>query len=283
MSSIRFHFGEGETLEVRGMERAMMGAHVQNIAAGVGHLATPMGSVWADRDVARLYGKFLGLTEAEIEDPRPLLSESVGLSLSAVGDRRTVFSWKGKEISSWSLALNTALAVGSDPIRLSAKIHGTCEIHGFFEGKDRDWLAGLIEEGLEEGVFREEFKPNHESGKCYCGTHSMGWIELIEQLRQSDEHAVVMSYSVTDGFPDPPKDWRPEVTGDERYAQWYELSDWKRFDLALTEVRNRGDNEPIGPKTLRALRFTHDLSLLDLMAGDIEKIEKKLGIAEGAE
>lgn len=272
MSTVYFHFGEGETLGLRGMERAAMDFHVRNIAIGVTRLTTVMSESWDDRDAQQHFGRYLGI-ESE-DDPRVKgLAQSIALNLGGVLDR-PLFSWKGKEISTWSLGLNTALAVGSDPIRLCAKIHATCEIHGFFEGKDRDWFAGLIEEGLEERVFRKGFE-NSQGERM-----SMGWTELTEQLRKSDEHPVVMSFSVTDGFPDPPEDWRPEFTGDERWGQWAELDSHERFYLALAEIRKDEHQKPIGPETLRKYRFAHDLSMLDLMANDIEKIEKSLGLRE---
>lgn len=52
------------------------------------------------------------------------------------------------------------------------------------------------------------------------------------------------------------------------------------FSLALAEVRQRDGNKPISPGTLRTWRFGHELSLLDLIAQDFDKIEKNLGLRE---
>jgi hypothetical protein len=257
----------------------MMGSRVTDIAGAVSGLIGFMSDGYRDRQAASIFGPFVGIEDPDSSEVRHL-ADRLMMSFSGYGSRTTPFSWKGVEIDAWCLALNTALAVGSDPIRLSAKIHATCEIHGYFEGKDRDWLAGIIEEGLEEGVFRKEvrFSRDWRNPEEPRELVSMGWTELIEQLRapHEDSDFVVMSFTVTDGFPDPPKDWRPEVTGDERLAQWYELDDRKRFDLALAVVREAGGNKPISPETLRKYRFGHELSLLDLMARNFDKIEAKL-------
>lgn len=278
MSAIRFHFGEGPILQVRGPERAAMGLYVQDCAIGAASILSGMGSPWDDRDTARLYGKFLGLTEPQMKNPPQGLAERLAMSAGGARGPGDV-SWKGKEIDIWTLSLNTALAVGSDPLRLAAKIYGTCEIHGFFEGKDRQWLAGLIMEGMEDNLFRRWLK--YSDGREL----STGWTELIAQLRRDDTEPVVMSFTVTDGFPCPPNDWRPDIVDtdedeDARLDAWCELHERDQFHLALADVRKRPGQKPISPETLRAYRFGHGLSFLDLRNSDIEKIEKSLGLRE---
>jgi hypothetical protein len=43
----------------------------------------------------------------------------------------------------FSAILNTTLAIGSDPLKLYARLHGQCEVHTFVEGKNRNWLADI--------------------------------------------------------------------------------------------------------------------------------------------
>jgi hypothetical protein len=50
--------------------------------------------------------------------------------------------------------------------------------------------------------------------------------------------------------------------------------------LTLVEVRRREGAKPISPETLRKWRFRHELSLLDLMARDFDKIERALELRE---
>jgi hypothetical protein len=278
VSAIRFHFGEGPVLQVRGPERALMSTRVTGIAVSMADLTGFMGDGWYDQRAFDLFGPFIGIEDDQSPEVRGL-AHRLAMSFSGIGSfRQTPFSWKGQEIDAWCLALNTSLAVGSDPIRLSAKIHATCEIHGFFAGSDRRWLADIIEEGLEEGVFRKEMRYPKDRLNPEGETElvSMGWTELVEQLRESLQFPVVMSFTVTDGFPDPPKSWRPHLKGGDRWEQWSSLDDRKRFDLALVEVVEARGNKPISPETLRKYRFGHELSLLDLMARDFDKIERSL-------
>jgi hypothetical protein len=51
-------------------------------------------------------------------------------------------------------------------------------------------------------------------------------------------------------------------------------------ERANMEVRGREGAKPISPETLRKYRFRHELSLLDLMARDFDRIEKALGLRE---
>lgn len=102
---------------------------------------------------------------------------------SGFGTKYLVDPRTGAEYPPFRLGLNTAMAAGSDPVRLLARIHGSCEIHGYVEGPDREWLAGIMETGLRDNVFRPD----------------RGWESLIELLRGRDDDPVVMSYSVTEG------------------------------------------------------------------------------------
>lgn len=83
-----------------------------------------------------------------------------------------------------TLASNTALAIGNEPLKLFSRLHNQCEIHAWVAGKHRAWLADTIEEGLEIGMYRQ----------------GMGWQGVIDLLRSSKRGAVVSEYSVTDSF-----------------------------------------------------------------------------------
>lgn len=58
------------------------------------------------------------------------------------------FSIDGEEHPCFDVALNTALGVGNDSLRLLARIHAQCEIHAYCMGSNRRWLAGLISKGV---------------------------------------------------------------------------------------------------------------------------------------
>ena len=140
----------------------------------------------------------------------------------------------GRKINSWHLVLNSASNIGGDALKLAVRIHAQCEIHGYVNGENRAWTAGIIEEGLGD-VFRT----------------GMGWESVIELLRESSNEPVIMSYSITDNFREMGySDWlssrlkeldvelEEEDEEGNSYAylleeEWYELDDKTRWDLAL--------------------------------------------------
>lgn len=154
----------------------------------------------------------------------------------------------------FSITLNTALALGSAPVKLGARIHGQCEIHCWVDGPDRAWLADVIQEGRTIGLFRDE----------------MGWEAVLELLRASDADPVVLSSSVTDDFPgthlaaglEPPV---PDLQGrkyedlsaaekeandtawEDREEAWEALTDDQRWDMSMQALRDLGNGLQIKP------------------------------------
>jgi len=131
----------------------------------------------------------------------------------------------GSPIDVFSATLNTAIVMGSDPIILSARLHGQCEIHTYIEGKNRNWLAGIIEQGRKSGILRSD----------------SGWESAIEHLRERDDEPVVTSYSVCDSFPNAGvSDWKPDKVDEDGEADWdayYDLSSEERWSLGMTALR----------------------------------------------
>ncbi|WP_163869618.1 hypothetical protein [Myxococcus eversor] len=86
-----------------------------------------------------------------------------------------------------TVILNTALVLGSDVVRLMARLHGQCEIHANIPAPECAWVAGIIDGGRESGVLRA----------------NMGWAELAAMLRASAAagETVVTYSSVTGAFP----------------------------------------------------------------------------------
>ena len=85
----------------------------------------------------------------------------------------------------FELQLNTAILFGSDAVKLSARIHGQCEVHGWFSTENKDWLCSIIQQGIKAGMFRD---PDWQK------------VQHLAQNTKSDR--IVMSYSVCDSFPD---------------------------------------------------------------------------------
>lgn len=113
-------------------------------------------------------------------------------------------------------SLNTAMALGSDPVRLLARLHGQCEIHAYVEGEDRAWLADMIEEGREFRVLRS----------------GMGWEKVAAFLRADSDGPVVTSYSVCDSFPN-----KQAADFDGDYDAWEALPESEQWSRALAGIR----------------------------------------------
>jgi hypothetical protein len=214
MSSVAFTTPTREVL-VRGPERAHAGIltnHIMLAVLGIGGSLHPSDhwilkyvpeGTWARRD-PRFIDTYLTGFEPILEVP---------------GHGR---------VHGMDLALNTAIVLGGDPLRLLAHMHGTCEVHGYILGHDRGWLAGIIDEGVASGVLRQSM--SHYTG----GTREdSGWLALAEMLRERDDEPVVTSYSVCEGFPNPGVALVPP----DDVEAWYDLPDDVRWDQAWTNLQ----------------------------------------------
>ena len=202
----------------------------------------------------------------------------------------------GVRLHTGDVELNTALVAGSDPIRLAAKIHGWCEAHAWVDGPDREWMAGIIEDGLATGIYRRTLPaPSGDTRP----PHTQGWEDVLGLLRESADGPVVMSYSVCDDFPNlgiadwaPPRlpdDWRPawadsaeglaewdayddaekaESRADAAESAWYDLSEERKWALAMDGLRSSHPWARIAPDTLAGVTFGPSVSVYDLFAPD---------------
>jgi len=291
VSRLYFHSPSG-TAELLGSERAHLGSLCNDIALGVLDLQWNADKV-EDLVDARHYPP-PGQYDYE---GRMRWRSNVETSLKVC--IREPLSWRGHEISSFSLILNTALVVGSDAVKLAARLHAQCELHAWVDGPNRAWLADLMQAGLDAGVFRDGFwfatAPDGPKGTW----SSQGWDEVIEFLRSRDDEPVVTSYSVGSCFPNRwiagwepppmPEGWAPDwadsdkgrmewerdyPTGDAReeyYYEvagdlWYELPDEEQWALGMAALRTSRDGLELRPDDWQAFRFRHNLSFLDLLA-----------------
>lgn len=174
-------------------------------------------------------------------------------SFSHGGDRLLTF--QGEAIPTFDLALNTVLAVGSDPLCLFAKFHAQCEIHAWVEGANRTWMADLIQQGLDSGLYRQ----------------GVGWDAVLKLLRASVEGPVVTSYSVTESFPNAyVAEWVAPTNddGEPDDDAWYDLPDGEQWDLAIAGLRRSRQVPALSPEILRA-RFGRQLTLIDIFGQEV--------------
>jgi len=130
-------------------------------------------------------------------------------------------------IPAWLCGLNTLIAEGSDPMILAARLHGQCEVHCYVEGKNRAWLAEIVDRGVGAGIYGAPWGYD-------------GWPALAAHLRARDDEPVVTSYSVTEGFPNAGVAerghlWTPDPDADGK--DWYALPDDEQWRLCMTALR----------------------------------------------
>lgn len=241
MTRVYFHTKHEGTVEILGRERAHMGLTCSDITVG---LVPQVHDDLLNHYFAARARDSVRSTDARFRD------RWVGTMLTVTDD--PVFRIGSELLDNFSLVLNTVLAIGNDPLCLFARLHGQCEIHGYVEGPDRAWMAGVIRQGLEVGLYRQ----------------GMGWDRLVTLLEQSDAEPVVTSFSVTGGFPNSAvADWTPpEVTGEDDYADaWYdELTSDERWDHAMTGLRAKHDIVSLSADNLHK-RFGHGKTLFDVL------------------
>lgn len=166
-------------------------------------------------------------------------------------DEKTDPKWNPVTISVWLSQLNTAMAVGSDPVKLMARLHGQCEIHCFVEGPNRKWLADIIEQGCESGLLRCGDDPRLDAG----------WFRVMDMLRKRDDRPVVCSYSVCEQFPNAAAANFPlplDEYGDPDPDAWYKLPKKERWELAMAGIRKTGWLE-LKPENWANYRFGDSL------------------------
>lgn len=235
MSRVYFH-SEARTAELRGSERAHCGVTCSDVA-----LALLSPERFGDDPVKRLIPSSHHLHRS----PGPF-SLVIGAAF-AVGDLEFVLP-DGRSISAFHASLNSVVAAGGDVLRLMARIHGQCEVHGYVEGPNRAWLAGLIEAGREVNLLRPD----------------QGWDDVVALLVSSSTEPVVTSYSVCEQFPN------PGIVGlveEQDQEAWYDLPRYEQWEQALAVLRSRPDALlEWRPDNWADVRFGEGITVMELRA-----------------
>lgn len=232
MSAVYFNSPTSES-KLRGSERAYMGTICVDIASGV--LAS---SSW--RSVESKLSRISNCSY-------PLDSMMAVRSwLTAAYDGKLTFN--GETYPSFEVVLNTVIATASPALCLLARMHGSCEIHAWVAEWDRLWFADVIEQGRKDNILRPD----------------QGWEDVMEHFRQGPPGPIVMSFSVTDSFPNRfVSDW-VKPADDEDGETWYDLDDEKQWELSMSALK-KDPYLQITPENLTTQGFGAGTSLWDAL------------------
>lgn len=149
----------------------------------------------------------------------------------------------------WTVCLNTAMALGGRPLKLLVRLHAQCEVHAYIEGPHRAWLAQVVRDGRASGLYRQ----------------GEGWEDVIALLDSRNDEPVVMSYSVTEQFPNPCD--LPEFAGwsEEQRDAWYEWPEARKWAEAMAALRARPGNLELKPDNFDDYFFGRNLKMWDVM------------------
>jgi hypothetical protein len=220
MSRIYFHSPSG-CAELRGAERAYMSVTIAQLSTAFLQLREYPGQPSPFRKALPA-----GAYPLQAEIGSSLFERHVAMYMQGSGESTIIID--GSPSSVFAVGLNTALAVGDDPLRLMARLHGSCELHTWVDGPNRAWLADIIGRGRATGLYRAD----------------MGWEGVADMLRSRDDEPVVTSYSVCEQFPNrhTARDggvWKGvSPDGDEDDGAWYDLPGEERWRLAMEGLRH---------------------------------------------
>lgn len=256
MSAIYFHSPSAE-MRLHGAERAYLGSLTHKLALGLldvgGH------------GTANQLNRFVSTSHylAQMDPKAPMWIQSYETAFR-VGMTSGLITWCGHEIDPFIVALNTALMVGNDQIKLAARLHGQCEIHVWIEGEDRQWLAGIISKGVETGIYRKE----------------MGWEAIVEFLEDRNDEPVITHYSVCDSAINPANvldSEKPQIsiaagntddTSDSLYDWWNTLTNEQQWEKSMAYHRTVSPQLSPGRWDYPDYHFTEGVTVFDLLAKD---------------
>lgn len=271
MGSVYFHSPSG-TVALWGGERGYLASLVSDTAGGL--LRSLDFNEKTQTRLKALIGPDHYLAKEELSKLSILQwAESYRLAFASGFSNESLVRVDDKNVETFSLQLNTAYVLGSDALKLAARIHGQCELHAWVDGPNRAWLADIVDSAMQSRIYRT-FAQN-------------GWDGVLKLLRARDDEPVVMSYSVCDNFPNSEFGWMPpwpegvperwsELTEaqkeirEARSEEWYDLDDAKQWEIAMPALRESGGGLEIKPDNWDTFRFRHGMTVMDLLSEDFE-------------
>lgn len=264
MSGVYFHTPSG-TEQVSGAERAQMGA----ISMEIGRAVLIGALDCSDDPTVHLNPNHERVRDRSSWVPSALTQRLDYILGGLRYDTSHALLFEGEPVAHGDVVMNTALAVGSDAIRLGVRIDGQCEIHGFIEGEDRAWVADLIADACDRGVFRRDFSVRHRDAG--------GWDAVVGLLRSRADEPVVLSYSVTAGWPNlecstwiapnAGREWDTDddkdLAVDEDYAAWEAIGEAEQWRTGMEWLRASPRLLRFDPNHWADYRFGNCLTAFD--------------------
>lgn len=239
MSSVLFDTRDGGRARLSGSEYVYMSMLVGDVLCAT----LPMSSTITTNYIVEGHYLLNSLRKGGIGSPD--WEASLRAAVHALGDRSSLFSYKGKPVTTFALSCNTVMAIGNHVMAFVAKFAGAAAGHLLVEGHNKEWLAQVIRDGLKIGVLRSR----------------MGWDDVIALLETGDPEPVVTHFSGTDSFPR--YDWQLRDKSLEQ-EEWSELSEEERWDLSEEFLREVKPHLILTDATLRST-FEHDLTIFDIL------------------
>lgn len=238
MSHIAFHTKGREPVKLRGSERA----HFSILSVDIAAATLPRGL-----DMVPNFINLVPLKDRERWAPQ-LTAERydswVPIYLSS--HSQTKLQFNGELHHCTETVLNTIIAMESDVMSLMVKIDGKCEVHGWFAPEDHSWFAAVMRRGLDNNLLRG----------------NSGWEAVIELFESDLSEPIVMSYSVTDGFPNP----HICDVSEEDEDEWFEhTTEDEKWDMSMLALR-RTDWTQISVENLHNERYLDGATLWDAVA-----------------
>lgn len=258
MSRIYFHSPSGDA-EIRGSERAWMGILINDLF----HVSLGLLHAYDTPSEPSPLRYVVNPNSHTLRSPNFL--DSVRLTTNTAFETAT-FAIDGEMIDTFTAALNTAMLIGGDAIKLCARLHGQCEIHAWVEGPNRAWLAGIIRLARNANILRDD----------------QGWEKLMEFLKSRDDEPVVTSYSVCDQFPNiDTSTWEPENDSDDARDKYWELSNEEQWRFGMEKLRQSPMME-MKPETWADYYWHYGRSGFDIRAAAWEKELEQRKVKEAA-
>lgn len=227
MSAITFIATDGTSRDIRGSERGRMAVITDDFATSL--LRMP----WNGDDAVLAYLSPMALRWLSCYDRHERWK---GLQSWWAQHKGGLVRVGQQWVNTWQLTLNSCVRLGGCELELMARIHATCEIHGWIPEDQTLWFADLVDYALGSKALRG----------------SGGWEELRSWLLE-DHGDVVMSYSVTGSFP-------PRTSEEDDEQSFYDR--WMQGMATLHEADDREISEDIwgercfGPTQLTMFDFT---------------------------